>query len=214
MIAWRIARGIDQLGGEGGAAWFIGTFVIDVDKSRAVKVQRQFVKWLRRELGYQVEYAATWEVMRSGRLHLNLILAPWRYVPQALLSAKWEGFGGGPVVWVQRVGGGVGVEAAKAREGIAGYLGKWEQLVKSGRGVAYSKGWPKLPEGPWSGRLGEISWSWVGGLSQEATMFWYEEQMGYWREDSPGEYRFTLGEECSCFERGPPGGGAGSLAVD
>lgn len=183
----------------------MGTFDRQISKREAVKVQRQFVKWLRKELGYQVQYAATWEVMGSGRLHLNLVLAPWQYVPQTLLSAKWEGFGGGPVVWVQRVGGGVGVEAAKAREGIGGYLGKWEQMVESGRGVAYSKGWPKLPETPFAGRCGEVSWRWVDNLTQEGTMFWYERELGYWREVEPGEWRDAWGEECNCFDqRAPP----------
>ncbi|MBA7679871.1 hypothetical protein ES703_88176 [subsurface metagenome] len=204
MIAWRIARGIDELADKLGAAWFVGTFDWQISKVEAVKVQRQFIKWLRKVLGYQVQYAATWEVTRSGRLHLNLILAPWRYVPQTLLSAKWAGFGGGPVVWVQRVGGGIGVEAVKARERIGGYLGKWEQMVEVGRGVAYSKGWPKLPENPGVGRQGEISWRWVDSLDLESILFWYEEQMGYWREDFPGEYRFTFGEDCGCFERPPP----------
>ena len=53
----------------------------------------------------------------------------------------------------------MGVEAAKSREELAGYLGKWEQMVMTGRGVAYSKGWPKLPENPFLGRKGAISWS-------------------------------------------------------
>jgi len=205
MIAWRISRGVDQLAGEEGAALFVGTFDRDVSKKEAVKVQGKFVRWLRKELGYQVEYAATWEVTRSGRLHLNLIAAPWQYIPQALLSAKWRAFGGGPVVWVQRVGGGVGVEAAKASQGIGTYVGKLEQMVKAGRGATYSKGWPKLPETAWAGRRGEITWAWVGSLTEGDREFWYEEQMGYWREASPGEYRFTLGEECHCFDqRAPP----------
>lgn len=203
LIAWRIAEGIDALGQGQGGAWFVGTFAKDVAKADAVKILRQFIKWLRKELGYRVEYAATWEVTRAGRLHLNLVLAPWRYIPQKALSRAWRRVGGGPVVWVQRVGGGVGVEAAKAREGIGGYLGKWEQMVKSGRGVAYSKGWPKLPENAWAGRRGEISWRWVGGLGEEAAMFGYERDLGYWREVAPGEWAEADGETCDCFERPP-----------
>jgi len=95
LIAWRIARGIDILGQGEGAAWFVGTFGYDISKKAAVKVQRQFVKWLRRRFGYQVEYAATWELIRQGRLHLNLILAPWQYVHYKPLSRKWRDFGGG-----------------------------------------------------------------------------------------------------------------------
>lgn len=77
---------------------------------------------------------------------MNLILAPWQYVHYKPLSRKWRDFGGGKIAWVQRVGGGVAVEAAKSREGIGGYLGKWEQMVRTGKGVTYSKGWPKLPD--------------------------------------------------------------------
>jgi len=204
LIAWRIARGIDVLGGQDGGAWFVGTFARDVDKATAVKVQGKFVRWLRKRLGCQVEYAATWEVFKSGRLHLNLVISPWRYVPQKVLSAAWRRFGGGKVVWIQRVGGGVGVEAAKSRQGVGGYLGKWEQMVLVGRGVAWSKGWPKLPESPFAQRQGEITWSWVGGLEDESRNFEYERGLGWWREVSPGEYAFRLGEECECFERAPP----------
>jgi hypothetical protein len=200
MIAWRISWGIDLLAGPDGAAWFVGTFGRNIDKKSAIKVQAKFVRWLRKELGYQVEYAATWEEMRSRRLHLNLVLAPWRYLPQQLLSKKWESFGGGPVVWIQRVGGGVAVEAAKAQRGLGNYLGKWEQMVLSGRGVAYSKGWPKLPENPGVDRRGDIWWRWVGGLSEESIIFWYEQELGAWVEEFPGEWKSALGEDCACFE--------------
>ena len=206
MIAWRISRGIDILGGSDGGAWFVGTFAWHIPKDAAVKVQGKFIRWLRHELGYKVEYAATWELQPSGRLHLNLVLAPWRYVPKEVLDAAWQRFGGGPRTWIERVGAGIGVEAAKAREGIGGYLGKWEQMVENGRGVAYSKGWPKLPDNPCAERRGEISWQWVGELSQESAIFWYEREMGYWQEVSPGEYGFVAGENCGCFERSPPRG--------
>lgn len=206
MIAWRISHGIEVLGRDEGAAWFVGTFAKDVPKVDAVKTQGKFVRWLRKELGYQVEYAATWEVTKAGRLHLNLILAPWKYIPQKRLSEKWRGFGGGPVVWVQWVSPGIGVEAAKARQSLGAYLGKWEQMVKTGRGVAYSKGWPKLPENPIPERKGKISWQWVGELSQESALFWYERELGHWLEVCPGEWAFTSGEDCACFERGSPYG--------
>jgi len=202
LIAWRIARGIDVLGGQGGAGWFVGTtFFTEVEKRAAVKVQGKFVRWLRKRLGPELEYAATWEITRAGRLHLNLVLAPWRYVPQGVLSAAWHRFGGGKVVWIKRVGGGVGVEAAKAREGLGGYLSKWEQIVNTGRGVAWSRGWPPLPATPWAGRKGEITWAWRQELSWEVIIFEIERDRDYWREISPGEWRFRYGEECFCFER-------------
>ena len=202
LIAWRIALGIHELAP---AAWFVGTFAQDITKGAAVRAQGKFIRWLRQELGAQVQYACTWELTRSGRLHLNLILAPWRYVPQKRLSGAWKRFGGGPVVWVKAVGAEVGVEAAKSREDIGGYLGKLEQMVKEGRGVSYSKGWPKLPQNPVAGRAGKISWVWVGELSNEHTMFEYELDFGDWVEVAPGEYRSSQGESCSCFDRVPPG---------
>ena len=232
MIAWRIARGIDELGGAAGisgrgAGWFVGTFAGDISKKEAVKVQGKFIRWLRKELGYKVEYAATWELQPSGRLHLNLILAPWVYVPKKVLDAAWQRFGGGKRTWIKWVGGGVGVEAAKAREGIGGYLSKWEQMVQVGRGAAYSKGWPKLPENDFEGRRGVITWRWVGELSDEGRIFRdWDLALGYWAEVAPGEYKWCLGEDCDCFElptrdgwrgldvdvaaaRSPPGGGEG-----
>ena len=199
MIAWRIARGLDILGGEDGGAWFVGTFARDIDKKTAIRVQAKFVRWLRQgQPGLQ--YAATWEVTSVGRLHLNLVLAPWRYVSQGKLSEAWQRFGGGKVVWVQRVGCGIGVEAAKSRDGIGGYLGKWEQMVMSGRGVAYSKTWPKLPQNPFLGRKGVIQWSWKGDLTPEARNFEYERLLGHWAEVLPGEFRFRYGDGCDCFE--------------
>ena len=238
MIAWRIARGIDQLGGKEGAGWFVGTFAEEISKEEAVKVEAKFLRWLRDGHGHykevmrrkvaafkrkegrrpsrveraiisaavkgglrrEIEYAATWEVQRSGRLHLNLIMAPWDYVAKKRLDAAWQRFGGGPRTWIQRVGAGIGVEAAKSRAGIGGYLGKWEQMVQAGRGVAYSEGWPKLSAAPWLGRRGKISWVWVGDLTDEARGFWYERELGHWKEGSPGEWRSFYGEECDCFE--------------
>lgn len=194
------------LGGHKGAAWFVGTFAGDVDKRTAVKVQGKFVRWIRQRLGPELEYAATWETTRSGRLHLNLLLAPWSFIPQAELSAAWQRFGGGKVVWIQRVGAGVGVEAAKSRHAIAGYLGKWEQMVATGRAVAYSKGWPRVPRDPLAGRQGKITWKRRDNLSWEVITFEIERDRHFWKEAEPGEWMFLYGEECDCFKRAPPCG--------
>lgn len=201
MIAWRISNGIEQNGGERGAVWFVGTFQYDVSKKEAVKVQGKFIRWIRGRLGPKVAYAATWELTRGGRLHLNLIIAPWDFIPQETLSRQWQRFGGGRVVWIQRVGPGVGAEASKSNQEIASYVGKFEQMVRSGRGVTYSKNWPKLPENPVNQRQGEIKWRWVGALSEEARLHWYERELGHWREVAPGEFVSTGGEVCTCFER-------------
>lgn len=200
-VAHRISYGAKLLGGQRGAAWFVGTFTNDLDKPTAVKIQGKFIRWIRRRLGTDVQYAATWETTESGRLHVNLLLAPWRFIPQAELSQAWQRFGGGKVVWIQRVAAGIGVEAAKSRVAISSYLGKFEQMVATGRAVCYSKGWPKLPTDPLGGRQGHITWAWRGELSWETLIFEIERDRDFWREISPGEWRFRYGEECSCFER-------------
>jgi len=196
LIAWRVSYGLEVLG-DGG--WFVGTWAADVGKAEAVKTQNKFVRWLRKRLGYRVEYAAVWEVTKAGRLHLNLVLAPWAYIPQKELSAAWQRFGGGRVVWVERVGYGVGKEVAKLNEKLGNYMAKFEQAVEGGRGINYSQGWPKLPDNPMK-RKGKISWRWVGSLTPEAAIFEGELKVGYWREVSPGEYAFSCGERCDCFD--------------
>jgi len=196
LIAWRVSYGLEVLG-DGG--WFVGTWAADVGKVEAVKNQNKFVRWLRKRLGYRVEYAAVWEVTKAGRLHLNLVLAPWAYIPQSELSAAWQRFGGGKVVWIERVGYGVGKEVAKLNEKLGNYMAKFEQAVEEGRGINYSRGWPKLPDNPMK-RKGKISWRWVGNLTPEAAIFEGELKVGYWREVFPGEYAFSCGERCDCFD--------------
>jgi len=132
------------------------------------------------------------------------LLAPYTFIPQAQLSEAWQRFGGGKVVWIQRVGAGIGVEASKSRVAISSYLGKFEQMVATGRATCYSKGWPKLPTDPLGGRQGKITWAWRGELSWETLIFEIESDRGLWREISPGEWKFAYGEECFCFERAQP----------
>ncbi len=211
LISWRIAQGVEELGGDSGAAWFVGTWDCDIPKAKAVKVVRQFIQKLRREQP-QIQYASTWEVQRNGRLHVNLVMVPFRYIPQARISEMWQRFGGGRVVWIERVGKGIGHEAAKDRDRIGAYVAKWDQMVKNGRGVTYSKGWPKLPDRPSMERRGKIAWHWVGEFDPEDIMFEYERSLGHWVEARAGEYASPYGEECDCFEvkvpedRGPPAG--------
>jgi len=87
-MAYRISRVIDSLGGKEGAAWFVGTWAKDVSKKSAVRTVGKMIKWLRKVSGHKLEYSSTWEVTRQGRLHVNLVIAPWSYIPQALLSQK------------------------------------------------------------------------------------------------------------------------------
>jgi len=196
LIAWRVTHGLEVLGI---GAWFVGTWAADVGKAEAVKTQNKFVRWLRKRLGRRVEYAAVWEVTRAGRLHLNLVLAPWSYIPQKELSAAWQRFGGGRVVWIERVGMGVGKEVAKLNEKLGNYMAKFEQAVKEGRGINYSQGWPKLPDNPMK-RKGKIRWVWRGSLTPESAIFESELKVGYWREVSPGEYASCFEEKCDCFD--------------
>jgi hypothetical protein len=184
----------------GGGAWLVITFDRDIPKSEAVKTQNKLVKWVRKELGIRVEYAAVWEATRKGRLHLNLIMSPWRYIDQRLLSQKCVDFGAGPVVWVERVGPGIGGEVSKARRKVGNYIAKFEQQVKEGRGINYSHGWPRVPGNPLE-RLGRVSWSWMPALYYETEMFEQDVDRGIWQEYLPGEYSICgEHEDCDCFD--------------
>lgn len=196
-IAWRIANGIDHFGS---CAWFVGTFARDIGKGEAVKVQAKFIRWLRGYLGYVVEYAATWETTKRGRLHVNIVFGPWKYVPQGLLSEKWYRFGGGRVVWIERVGGGVGQELAKSKWKVANYFAKNEQMVTDGHAACYSEGWPKLIEPQKVERKGDIHWQYRDPLGPDVTLFEYERNLRLWREVYLGEYAFAAGEGCCCFQ--------------
>jgi hypothetical protein len=222
-IAWRIAHGIEFIGGDDGAGWFVGSFDRDIDKRSAVKVVGKFVRWIRKVSGVhidkRIEYACTWEVTRKGRLHCNLIMAPWSYMPQRKLSEKWSRYGGGKVVWIERVGAGIGVEAAKSREKVSNYFSKLEQMVDEGKSACYSKGFPKLPDTVKAKRVGDIVWltGWSKGVDRslfklhgsgdtiedlffrDFVNFEYERDLGYWTEVRPGEYK-SHDEDCDCFE--------------
>jgi len=199
-ISWRIQLGIEQLGGDLGGSWFTGTYEYHISKKAAVRVVGKFVRYVRGRLGYHAEYASTWEVQKNGRLHVNIIFAPWSFIPQAELSRVWHRFGGGRRVWIQRVGAGIGHEVAKDRKRIGNYVAKWDQMVLYGRGVTYSKGWPKLPSDPRVQRQGQIDWRWVGSKSFDDTIFNYEREQGHWLEMGPGEFGSAYGEECDCFK--------------
>ena len=159
-IAERIAYGVRQF-------WPCGWLVLTFDtedaeeaewKPKAVKKLGKFITWLRKRKGMaDLEYAATYELTARGRLHINLVCGPWKFVKQRELTEKW-----GAYVWVQRVrdDGKVGAEAAKSYnpEALGGYMSKLYQAVPNewGRRVSYSKGWPKVPK---LKRFGEIVWT-------------------------------------------------------
>ena len=144
-IAQRIAHGCRTLWP---AAWMVLTFRKDIDKKAAVRQMGTFIRWLRTTPGNaHLEYVATYELTKRGRLHINLIVAPWTSVYQRVLARQW-----GARLWVEWVKDdqGMGVEAAAAYnpDALGGYLSKIEQAVPDDRRVSYSKGWPKLPVEP------------------------------------------------------------------
>ena len=207
LIAARIANGVEVLGGKDGAGWVVLTFAWDIPKWKAVRLGNQFVAWVklycRRHFGFKPEVCKVWEVMARGWLHINIVFAPWHYIAKAVLQEKWQSYGGG-VVWVKRVGAEIGVEAAKAsRQMIGNYMAKLDQMVLYGRGVSYSKGWPKLPRASAVPRRGEIHWSFVDAGSEEGIMHWYDTQLGHWKEVAPGEWASSEPEPCDCFEFRP-----------
>jgi hypothetical protein len=195
---------VELLGGDAGGAWLVLTFDRDVTKYEAVRISNQYIQWLyrycKRHFGFKPEWSKVWEVMKNGRLHLNIVVAPWHYIPQSVLATKWHELGGGRIGWVERVGAEVGVEAAKSRQKIGNYIAKWDQAVVYGRGVGYSKGWPQLPKEVHAPRRGQIAWNFVGGVSQEGILHWYDTELGNWQEVLPGEWKTTEPELCDCFE--------------
>ena len=204
LIAWRVERGIELLGGDYGAGWFVGTHADDVDKREADRIAARFIRkvkaFLKSKYGIVVEWVHIRELTGRGRLHHNVIFAPWVYIPQAVLSGIWQSCGGAKRVWIERVGAGVGVEAAKLRSKLAHYLAKYDQMVLYGRGISYSKSWPKLPDSIAAVRRGRIYWTFVGNCSEESILHWYEAELGHWRELFPGEWGKSEGDGCRCFD--------------
>jgi len=149
-----------------------------------------------------LQYAATYELTQRGRLHINLIIGPWRYIPQRTLQKWW-----GAQMWVERVkdSESVGRETAKSYspESLGKYLAKLEQSVPEewGRRVSFSKGWPKLPKEPVE-RKGEITWRQEWELEQvDVARFQVEKEHGWWREVAVGEWQpLLLPHDCSCFD--------------
>lgn len=194
-IAERIALGVRQFWP---AAWLVLTFKTDIDKKAAVRRVGALVRWLRKRTGTSLEYAATYELTRRGRLHVNLVIGPWSYVPLPELVAQWGARVS--VEWV-RDAGVAGTEAAKSYspEGLGGYLSKLEQSVPEDRRVSYSRGWPKLPKGG-APRRGRVVWS---KPELEETLIFKTELAcsALWAETRPGSGEWRVyREDCDCFE--------------
>lgn len=199
-IASRIALGCRTLAP---AAWITLTFRRDVDKKVAIRQMATFIRWLRTTPGNQdMEYVATYELTKRGRLHINLIVAPWTSVYQRVLARKW-----GARVWVEwvRDDGSMSREAAAAYspEALGGYLSKLEQAVPEDRRVSYSKGWPKLPDTPPTEH--PVTYEYLDGHRQLTFRTFLAQ--GLVVEVEPGIFvaRHHVHEHptCTCFE--PPG---------
>lgn len=206
-VAWRIASGLELLSPEHGGGWFVGTWPEDVPKSAAVRTVARFVARLRRNFPHPIEYACTWENTAQGRLHVNLIFAPWTYLPQRTLSAWWHQLGGGKVVWIKRVGEGIGQEAAKSREAVARYFAKWEQMVRHGRAATYSRRWPALPDNPAPKCRGHIiyeqEWQ-IPSYKAPPALDPNDVQLALWQQPRENEYRDPREPWCDCFDRVDP----------
>lgn len=197
-IACRIAYGVRKLWP---AAWIVLTFDHEVDKVTAIRKMAAFIRSIRKLPGHEnTEYAATYELTRAGRLHINLIVAPWRSIPQRLLSDKW-----GARLWIEWVKNdeSLGVEAAAAYtpEALGGYIAKLDQAVREGKRVTYSKRWPQLPD-PAPTRHKII----YEHLSDDDQLrVWALLRRGWLTEVSPGVYRLARSRPgrtpCDCFDR-------------
>jgi len=186
------------------ATWLVLTFdteqAEEVEwKPKAVKKLGKFVAWLRKRMP-ALQYVATFELTKRGRLHINLVAGPWQEIPQEELQERW-----GARVWVQwiRDDQAIGRETAKSYspESLGGYLSKLKQAVPEewGRRVSYSKKWPKLPE---CQRKGRISWRCEFEIELvEIELFEHELNLGWWKEIRPGEWQGLLHpHDCDCFD--------------
>lgn len=214
-IAKRIAYGVRQFWP---CAWLVLTFDTEEAeesewKPKAVKKLGKFVDWLRkcnpnplpateRNSHGEMQYTATYELTQRGRLHINLVMGPWKYIPQALLRRRW-----GARVSVNRIRDdeAIGRETGKSYspESLSGYLAKLSQAVPAewGRRVSYSRDWPKLPDEGME-RKGEITWRQEWELERvEIASFEFEREMGWWSEVSVGEWvPLLLPHDCHCFD--------------
>lgn len=202
----RIDYGIQVLG----ECWyFVLTFAGDEAvnssfKATAVRKVGKFIEWLRRRLGFRFEYSLTWELMKSGRLHCNLIFNyPHRSrLPYAEMREHW-----GARVTFQHVFDGRGaanyvtkVSSDRPPDDSLGLyvMKKGYQAVPRewGRRVAYSRNWPSIPKP----KSNVVLWH---GPSKEVSLEFYSLQ-------STGEIKRVSGsswcrdkEACECFGHRP-----------
>jgi hypothetical protein len=164
-LAERISQGVRHYQTSGAwVAWLVLTFAQDVDKRTAVRRLGRFVRVLRARIGH-FEYAATYELTERGRLHVNLVLGPWKWVDSAVLRSMWRArLSVAAVQDDKKIGR--EVAASYSPESLGGYLCKLEQSVPRGWGrrVSFSRGWPGrrvVRE-----RLDGLTWSPVGDAAR------------------------------------------------
>ncbi len=220
-LASKIANGVRFLTNNAGelGGWLVLTYADPESakpqfKKRAVRLENSFIKWLRREQKKRgnptMEYAKTWEIQpTSKRLHTNLVCAPWAYIPQAVLRARW-----GARISVNRIvdDATIADEAVKRKsiQGLSLYMSKkLSQAVPESwhRAVSFSRGWPKAPPDAQPERVGNIEWVREHDLRREEPGalggFFGARALGWWAEtvDGSGEFVSLMHPEgCDCFE--------------
>ena len=198
-IAQRIAWGVRVLGVDR-CAWLVLTFERDVTKKEAVRRLATFIRFLR--VGHpDLEYAATYELQESGRLHINLIVGPWAWDDQVTLQDKW-----GARLWIAwvREESDVANEMAKnySPESLGNYLAKLDQSVPTDRRVSFSRGFPKRPVD------GGPGFEYERLTDDEVRLLWYAREQGYMVEVEPGvwaKWDDVWGKEaCECVKPAVP----------
>jgi len=206
-IAFHVRMGM--LAGER-FAWLVLTFPDEIAefstfKPQAVRALASFVRWLRRSCGMSdLQYVATYELQQRGRLHINLICGPWKFVPHRRLLTKWGGRVSAEYVQDSEE---IAVEAAASYspEGLSGYVSKLESSVPAewGRRVSFSQGWKKVPKRlRRPEREGEIQWKMPDGADLRLLDSLIQE--GKVIKVAEGEYahggQYHEHLECHCYE--------------
>ena len=175
--AREIETGIETFQRQGfRVAHFVGTFAEDVTAEALNRTVEYFLRRVRRYLksrvGRRVEYVRVDEQTKAGRYHTHILLAPWSFIPQDMLSKWWRKYGGGPVVFVRALGEDAAdmseyltklddqtIRTPSQAHSIAEYLSGcdkdavsfneqtkgYEIITQAGkRSIAFSRGWPRL----------------------------------------------------------------------
>ena len=182
-------------------SWLVLTFPQDVSKEQATRRVARFMSSLRSISYERLEYAATYELTQAGRLHVNLLISPWTFVPHSVLYRLW---GARISVTLVRDTLAAARDSAKALspESLGAYLGKLDQSLPPewGRRVSFSQGWPRRPER--DGVELPAVWQAIFGPARESVGDWAGD--GILIEVAPDIFAFkhALSEagSCDCFD--------------